>query len=272
MDSYRKSPRTIEAYVTAVAELAAHYGRSPERISLEEVRSFLHHLITVRKLAFSSVNQKLAGMRFFYQHVLGREDFALKVPAKRSGRLPEPLSRAEVARLIAAARNAKHRVLLMTCYAAGLRVGELVRLKPADIHSERMLIRVREGKGRKDRDTLLSPRLLQELRSYWRAYQPGDWLFPGSDRRGPMPIATAQRVYYTAKQRAAITHGHGIHTLRHSFATHLLEAGVDLPSIQRLLGHTSLATTAKYLHVTSKHLSGAHSPLDLLRLPETAQE
>jgi site-specific recombinase XerD len=228
----RKSPRTIDAYVKAVAELARHYGRSPEAISLEEVRSFLHHLITARKLAFSSVNQKLGGIRFFYRHVLGRDDFALKVPAKRSGRLPEPLGRSEVARLIAAARNAKHRVLLMTCYAAGLRVGELVRLQPADIHSGRMLIRVDQGKGRKDRYTLLSPRLLEELRAYWRAARPGAWLFPGGDRSGPLPVASAQRVYYTAKARAGITHGHGIHSLRHSFATHLLEAGVDLPTIQ----------------------------------------
>lgn len=264
----RKSPKTIEAYVTAVAQLAAHYRRSPEAISLEEVRGFLHHLITARKLAFSSVNQKLGGIRFFYRHVLGRDDFALKVPAKRSGRLPEPLGRSEVARLIAATRNAKHRVLLMTCYAAGLRVGELVRLQPTDIHSERMLIRVDQGKGRKDRYTLLSPRLLEELRAYWRAARPGAWLFPGGDRSGPLPVATAQRVYYTAKARAGITHGHGIHSLRHSFATHLLEAGVDLPTIQRLLGHTSLATTAKYLHVTSRHLQGTASPLDLLRLPD----
>ena len=263
----RKSPRTIEAYVTAVAQLAAHYGRSPEAISLEEVRGFLHHLITERKLAFSSVNQKLAGIRFCYQHVLGRDDFALKVPAKRSGRLPEPLGRREVARLIAAARHPKHRALLMTCYAAGLRVGELVRLRPADIHSERMLIRVREGKGRKDRDTLLSPRLLEELRGYWRTHRPGEWLFPDGRKTGPMPTGTAQRIYYTAKLRAGVTHGHGIHSLRHSFATHLLEAGVDLPTIQRLLGHTSLATTARYLHVTSKHLQEVRSPLELLRLP-----
>lgn len=268
----RKSPKTIEAYVSAVAQLAAHYGRSPERIPLEEVKSFLHHLITVRKLAFSSVNQKLGGIRFFYRHVLGREDFALKVPAKRSGRLPEPLSRSEVARLIEATQNLKHRALLMTCYAAGLRVGELVRLKPSDLHSERMLIRVRQGKGRKDRDTLLSPRLLAELRAYWRSYRPAEWLFLNRDRSGPLPAGTAQKVYYLAKQRAAITHGHGIHSLRHSFATHLLEAGVALPTIQRLLGHTSLATTAKYLHVTSKHLSGTHSPLDLLRLPDPPQE
>jgi integrase/recombinase XerD len=272
LELHRKSPRTIEAYVAAVAQLAAHFRRSPEKISVEEIRGFLHHLITGRKLAFSSVNQKLAGIRFFYRHVLGHDEFDLKVPAKRSRRLPEPLGRREVARLIEATRNVKHRVLLMTCYAAGLRVGELVRLKPADIHSERMLIRVREGKGRKDRDTLLSPRLLSELRAYWRAERPHGWLFLNGDRSGPLPVGTAQKVYYLAKQRAGITHGRGIHTLRHSFATHLLEAGVDLPTIQRLLGHTSLATTAKYLHVTSKHLSGTHSPLDLLRLPDPVPE
>jgi len=264
----RKSPRTIEAYVTAVAQLAGHYGRSPEAISLEEVRRFLHYLITERKLAFSSCNQKLAGIRFLYREVLQRPDFNLRVPAKRSGRLPEPLGRGEVARLIDTTKNAKHRVVLMTCYAAGLRVGELVRLKPGDIHSDRMLIRVREGKGRKDRDTLLSPRLLEELRAYWRAERPQTWLFGNRDQSGPLPVGTAQKMYYTAKQRAGITHGHGIHSLRHSFATHLLEAGVDLPTIQRLLGHNSLATTAKYLHVTSKHLAGTKGPLDLLCLPD----
>lgn len=269
---HRKSPKTIEAYVTAVAQLAAHYHRSPEKISVEEIRGFLHHLIVERRLAFSSVNQKLGGIRFFYRHVLGRDEFDLKVPAKRSGRLPEPLGRSEVARLIEATQNVKHRALLMTCYAAGLRVGELVRLRTDDIHSERMLIRVREGKGRKDRDTLLSPRLLSELRAYWRVERPHGWLFLNGERSGHLPVGTAQRIYYTAKQRTGITRGRGIHTLRHSFATHLLEAGVDLPTIQRLLGHSSLATTAKYLHVTSKHLSGTHSPLDLLRLPDPAQE
>jgi len=268
----RKSPRTIEAYVTAVAQLAGHYGRSPEGISLEEVRSFLHYLITERKLAFSSCNQKLAGIKFLYREVLRRPDFQLRVPAKRSGRLPEPLSRGEVARLIEATGNAKHRVLLMTAYSAGLRVGELARLEPGDIHSGRMLIHVRQGKGRKDRYTLLSLRLLDELRAYWRAERPQTWLFPNRDGSGPVPIGTVQKVYYTAKRRAEVTHGHGIHSLRHSFATHLLEAGVDLPTIQRLLGHTSLATTAKYLHVTSKHLIGTRSPLDLLRLPENPDQ
>jgi len=261
---HRKSPRTIEAYVGAVAQLAAHYGRSPETISLEEIRDFLHHLIVERKLAFSSCNQKLCALRFFYRQVLGREDFELRVPTRRSGRLPEPLGRRDVVRLIEATRNLKHRALLMTCYGAGLRVAELVSLRPQDVHSERMLIRVRCGKGAKDRDTLLSPRLLAELRAYWQAERPRGWLFLDRHRRGPLPIGTAQRIYYAAKQRAGITRGHGIHTLRHSFATHLLESGVDLPTIQRLLGHTRLSTTARYLHVTSRHVAGTPSPLELL--------
>jgi site-specific recombinase XerD len=265
LELQRKSPKTIEAYITAVAQVAGHFGRSPDEISLEQVREFLHHLITVRKLAFSAVNQKLAGIRFFYRHVLRREGFELRVPAKRSGRLPEPLSREEVVRLLGAAGNLKHRVLLMTAYATGLRLAELVALRPEDIHSERMLIRVREGKGRKDRYTVLSESLLEELRVYWREYRPGPWLFLKQDRTGPLPDATAQRIYERAKRRAGIQHGHGIHSLRHSFATHLLEAGERLPTIQRLLGHTSLSTTARYLHVTQSHLRTVRSPFDLLR-------
>ena len=271
LELHRKSPKTIEAYVTAVAQLARHYNRSPEQITVQEIRDFLHYLITERKQAFSSCNQKLAGMRFFYKHLLGRADFELRVPAKRSGRLPEPLGRGEIARLIEATTNLKHRVLLMTAYAAGLRVSELVHLKPHDIHSERMLIRVNQGKGRKDRYTLLSPRLLEELRAYWRIYRPTIWLFPNRDGSRPLDATSAQKLYYAAKERAGITRGHGIHCLRHSFATHLLEAGVNLPTIQRLMGHTSLATTARYLHVTSQHLASVSSPLDLLRLPELGE-
>lgn len=268
LELHRKSPRTVEAYVTAVAQLAQHYRRSPDAISIEDVREFLHYLITQRKVAFSTCNQKLAGIRFFYRQVLGQEEFSLRVPAKRSGRLPEPLSRSEVARLFDVTRNAKHRVLLMTAYGGGLRVSELVHLEPRDIHSERMLIRVNQGKGRKDRYTLLSPRLLEELRTYWRQERPQRWLFPGRDVSRPLPVATAQKIFYAAKARAQIQHSHGIHALRHSFATHLMEAGVDLPTIQRLMGHTCLSTTAKYLHVTSQHLGSIRSPLDLLRLPQ----
>jgi site-specific recombinase XerD len=267
LELHRKSPRTIEAYVSAVAQLARHCGRSPDRITLEQVRDFLHHVITRQKLSASTCNQKLAGIRFFHEHVLRRQGFDLRVPAKRSGRLPEPLSRSEIARLLEAPRCLKHRVLLMTAYGGGLRVSELVHLQLQDIHSERMLIRVNQGKGRKDRYTLLSPRLLDELRIYWRQYRPRVWLFVGADGCSPLSAGTAQKVFDRAKERAGIQHGHGIHSLRHSFGTHLLEAGVNLPTIQRLMGHSSLKTTAKYLHVTAQAFGKTGSPLELLRLP-----
>jgi len=268
LELHRKSPLTIDAYVKAVARLAQHFGRSPDAISIEEVRDFLHHLITQEKVAFSTCNQKLAAIKFFYRHVLGQKDFSLRVPAKRGGRLPEPLARGEIAQILDRTGNLKHRVLLMTAYGGGLRVSELVHLRPQDIHSQRMLIRVNQGKGRKDRYTLLSQRLLEELRTYWRAYRPQHWLFPSRDVTRPLPANTAKKIFTQAKERAGIQHGHGIHSLRHSFATHLMEAGVPLPVIQRLMGHASLTTTAKYLHVTSQHLAGVRSPLDLLRLPQ----
>jgi integrase/recombinase XerD len=268
LELHRKSPSTIECYVAAVAQLARYYGRSPEQISLEEIRDFLHHLITVQKVAYSTCNQKLAGIRFFYREVLGQQDFQLRVPAKRSGRLPEPLSRGQIARLFDATPNVKHRVLLMTTYGGGLRVSELVRLKPRDIHAERMVIRVDQGKGHKDRYTLLSPRLLEELRGYWRAYRPQAWLFEGARAGCHLAVATAQKVFDRAKERAGVQHGNGIHCLRHSFATHLMEAAVPLPVIQRLMGHSCLSTTAKYLHVTGQQLGTIQSPLELLRRPE----
>jgi site-specific recombinase XerD len=263
----RKAPTTVTSYVKAVEELARYYRRSPDRISTEEIRDYMHFLIVGKKLSYSSCNHKIVAINFFFREVVRRK-VNLRVPMKRSGRLPEPLSREEVARLLDAAENQKHRVLMMTAYSAGLRVSELVRLKPQDIHSDRMLIRVNQGKGRKDRYTLLSQRLLGELRAYWRESRPELWLFPNQTRTDHMPTCTPARAFYRLKRRAGITHGHGIHTLRHSFATHLLEAGVDLRTIQILMGHTSLNTTVKYLHVTEKHLEQTKSPLDLLRLPK----
>lgn len=270
LELQRKAQSTIKAYVLAVRQLAEHYNRSPDKISVEEVRDYLHHLITVRKVAFQTCNQKKEGIRFFYRHVLRRPDFTLGVPAKRSGRLPEPLARSEIARLLEPTRNVKHRTLLMTAYGGGLRVSEVVSLKPADIHSERMLIRVNQGKGRKDRYTLLSPRLLQELRAYWLACRPKTWLFEGARSGHHLAANTAGKIFTQAKERAGLVHGTGIHCLRHSFATHLMEAGVPLPVIQQLMGHAHLSTTARYLHVTSKHLDAVRSPFDLLRLPKTS--
>ncbi|MFO0820418.1 MAG: site-specific integrase [Pirellulales bacterium] len=263
---HRKADSTIEAYVAAVADLAKFFRRSPDQLEVANVRQYLHHLIVERRLARSTVNQRICGLRFFYSHVLQRPECVPRVPLKGSGRIPDPLGRNEVAQLLAAADNPKHRVLLMITYGGGLRVSEVVRLRPEQILSDRMLIRINCAKGQKDRYTLLSARMLSELRAYWRLYRPGEWLFPGGSGES-MAIASAQKCYQHAWRAARLTHGSGIHTLRHSFATHLLEAGVDLLTIQRLLGHSQLSTTARYLHVTNQHLQRLTSPLDLLRMP-----
>ncbi|HKB36183.1 MAG TPA: site-specific integrase [Gemmataceae bacterium] len=261
------SPRTIDSYVEAVFGLCKHYKRSPDQIGIEEVRSYLHHLLVERQLAPGTCHVRAAALTFFYRQVLGRPAFRIDLRRRHSGKLPEVYSRTELVRLFEATRNLYHRVFLMTTYAAGLRLTEVRHLKPIHIHSQRLLLRVEQGKGRKDRYTLLSPQLLEQLRAYWRAYQPGPWLFPNHKRTGPILRGTAQKIFYAAKERAGLQRGHGIHTLRHCFATHLLEVGVDLRTIQLLLGHTSLKTTALYLHVTEKKLTQLQSPFDLLRLP-----
>jgi site-specific recombinase XerD len=263
LELQRKAQKTIDSYVLAVGQLAGYFHCSPDLISHEQVREYIHHLIVKRKLATSSVNQKLAGIRFFFRQVMGDPMFDLKIRRKSTGRLPEPLSRSEVQRLLDVTTNPKHRVMLMTAYAGGLRVSEVVNLHVSDIHSERMLIHIRGGKGDKDRFTLLSQRLLVELREYWKTNRPETWLFPGQGGKR-YSRASLQSVFSQAKNRANITRGRGIHSLRHSFATHLLEGGVDLVTISKLLGHRSLKTTALYLHVTSKHVQGIKSPLDLL--------
>jgi len=262
----RKSANTIKAYLMAVEQLANYYGRSPEQIAVPEIREFFRHLIEDRQLAFGSVNTKLAGIQFLYSQVLGHDKFDIRISRKRRKRLPEPLSRDEVRRLFQATTNDKHRVMLMTAYGAGLRVSEVVNLKITDIHSDRMMILVRHGKGGKDRYTMLSDRLLQELRSYWRLYRPADWLFVNRYGR-QLGVASLQRVFNKARLRAGITRGRGIHCLRHSFATHLLESGTDLTVIARLLGHRNLSTTSVYLHVTRRHFESLVSPLDLLPNP-----
>lgn len=206
-------------------------------------------------------------LRFFYTVTLDRRDLALAIPPRKTPRhLPEVLSAAELQRLFDI-ENPKHRVLLMTTYAAGLRVSEVVRLRVTDIDSNRMMVRVEEGKGEKDRYTILSQRLLQELRAYWKIHRPPRWLFPGREPGSPIAPRTAQQVFTKAKTRAAIRKPGGIHLLRHSFATHLLEAGVDIHTIQLLMGHTSIVSTVRYLQLTRKTLDPTQSPLDLLDLP-----
>jgi integrase/recombinase XerD len=265
MQVQRLAPKTPKAYVTAVAGLAKFYECSPDRLRPEQMRAYLHHLLVERRLAWSSCHQAAAGLKFFYTKTLGWDVLHLHLPP-RTGRsqLPHILSIEELRRRFTHARNPRHRVLLMTTYAAGLRVSEVVRLRRTDIESDRLLLRVEQGKGRKDRYPLLSTRLLTELRAYWQGDRPSPWLFTGLDPHVPMPLGTAQKISSHAKQRAGITHGHGIPTLRHCLATHLLEAGVDIRTIQMLLGHQSLDTTTQYLRITRQHRATIRSPFDLL--------
>ncbi len=264
--------KTRDGYVRAVAQLASYYHRSPDRISDREVQVYLLHLIRERKLSWSSCNVAVYGLRFFYHQTLGREKTTFHVPGPRKpSRLPEILSREEVARLFIHTGLPRHRVLLMTAYAAGLRVSEVVHLRVRDIDSERMTIRVEQGKGAQDRYTLLSPRLLAELRCYWQLEHPSPWLFPTRRGKAPRPMnyGTAERIYVAAKHRAGIAKAGNIHALRHAFATHLLEAGTDLHTIQRLLGHHHITSTMRYLHLARKNVTDRCSPLDLLDLPES---
>jgi len=264
------SPKTHEAYLSAVAGLAKHYRQSPDKISKGMIREYLLYLIQERKLAWDSCNVAVSGLRFFYTHTIGKKSLSLSIPPrKKVTQLPEILSAEELESLFAALSNQKHRTLLMTTYSAGLRLSEVVHLRITDIDSKRMMIRVQQGKGRKDRYTVLSKRLLTELRAYWKRYRPPVWLFYGAKKNQPLSERSAQAVYYRAKNKAGITKGKGIHTLRHCFATHLLEAGVNLRTIQMLMGHTSIMTTMTYLQVTRKQISSTQSPLDLLEIPES---
>ena len=261
--------RTQQAYLSVVAQLAAHYHCSPDRLDGAQVKAWLLHRITERHLAYTTVNQAVCALKFFFDTVLGRRAEAITIPyAHTPQRRPEILSREELARLFEAAANLRTRTLLMTAYAAGLRVSEVCALRVADIDSapDRMCIRVVAGKGGKDRYTLLSPSLLEALRVYWRICKPRDWLFPRTtDAARPFDVSSAQRAYYRARDRAGITKTGGIHTLRHAFATHLLEAGVDLATLAKLLGHGHLSTTQRYLHLARPGSIPHDSPLDLLR-------
>lgn len=245
------APKTQMAYLAAVRGLAAYYRRSPDHLSVEELQRYLLYCLRERSLSHSTCLQILNGLRFFYLKTIGwsSADFELPRP-RREQKLPEILNRAELTRLFDAVRNLKHRTLLKTTYASGLRVGEAVRLRIVDIDSERMTIRIRQAKGAKDRDTLLTPALLDALREYYRAHRPAGWLFPnGHNPKEPLSISSAQRVFTKAKRTAGISKQGGIHGLRHAFATHQIEAGLPIHRLQRLLGHRSIRSTLRYVHL-----------------------
>src|SRR6266849_66571 len=263
---------TIDCYLHAVEDFSRHFHSSPDRLGPRHIREYQAELFQKRKFSPNTVAQRLAALRFFYTKTLKKVWSIEETPyPKKTLHLPTILSQEEVARLIDAARPPFHRTLLMALYATGLRRAELARLKVSDVDSKRMVIHVRGGKGRKDRDVMLSPKLLEALREHWRGLQrkPSAWLFPGNRwHTGATPITTkvVWNACKEAAQRAGLQKDVHPHTLRHCFATHLLEDGADLRTIQILLGHNDLKETARYLHLSHRHLHAASSPLDSLPL------
>ena len=257
--------KTFDAYIYALEELCRYYRRPLETLTCAEVQRFLDEIITVRKLAWATVNVYFSAYRFLYERVLKRSAREFSIPPRgRSGRRPGVLNREEVERLIAAPRNVKHRALLGMAYGSGLRVSELVRVKIADIDRVRMMLRVEQGKGHKDRYTVLSSRALALLEELWRRERPEVYFFTGQDGARPICDGTAQAVYYAALRTSGVRRVGGIHVLRHCFATHLMENGVDIYTIRRWMGHTALVTTGRYMHVTAEHLATVRSPMDTL--------
>ena len=262
------SSTTIRAYLFAVKDFATYFGKRPDLLRQEHLRQYQLHLLNDRKLSVDTIVGRIAALRFFFVRVLRRRyrDIDLVYP-KRSERLPVILSEEEVARVIESAATSYHRVILMTLYGAGLRREELCRLKVTDVDSQRMVLHVRQGKGRKDRDVTLSPRLLEVLRDYWKRRKPKTYLFPsyhGQRREQPISSRTVYYAVCEAARRAGIQKKVYPHLLRHSWATHLLERGTDLRTIQIQLGHFDLETTTIYLHLSQRHLQSIHNPIEAL--------
>src|SRR5258707_776064 len=261
---------TTRNYLRVVTEFAKHFGKSPDKLGPNELRTYQAYLLTERKLTPGTVVNRVAALRFLFVKTLKRHQFREFLPYPRDRRrLPTVLSQEEVSQLINGAGNLFRRTLLMTLYGTGMRRAELAHLKVGDVDSQRMIIRVVEGKGGKDRDLPLSPALLETLRAYWRWRKPKVYLFPSRTHRQieqPISDKTLWIACGEAAQRAAIRKRVTPHTLRHSWATHLLEAGTDLRTIQILLGHGDLETTAKYLHLSQRHLQMVHNPLEELTL------
>jgi integrase/recombinase XerD len=262
------SPNTIRPYLYAVEDFARYFGKSPEKLTQEHLRQYQLHLLNDCKLTVETIVGRIAALRFFFVKVLRRpyREIDLVYP-KRPERLPIILSEEEVARLIESASTSYHRVILMTLYGAGLRREELCRLKVEDVDSRRMVIHVRQGKGNKDRDVTLSPRLLEVLRAYWKWRKPKTYLFPSLYRKRPEQPIDSKTVWYAVREaarRAGIKKKVSPHLLRHSWATHLLERGTDLKTIQVLLGHVDLEATTIYLHLSQRHMQAVDNPIEAL--------
>jgi integrase/recombinase XerD len=264
------SPRTIETYVAGVVRFATHFGRSPDLLGPDDVRDFQLELLR-RQVSWSQFNQTVCALRFFYRVTLNRPQLLPYIPyGKKPHTLPCVLSPDEVLRFLEAAPNGRDRVILQTIYACGLRITELIGLKVADIDSARMMIAVRHGKGQKERLVPLSPKLLEVLRAYWRHERPRTWLFPGTKPGQPLHSTNVQKLCQRLVADLGLSKRVTPHTLRHSFATHMLEAGVDLRTLQLILGHSNIQTTTHYLHVNAKKLQEVPGLLERLMLPSLA--
>lgn len=249
------SPRTVESYVKAAVKFAQYYGKSPALLTEQDIVAYMDYLCQDRKLSQSSLNCAYSGIKVLWENILDRPWPNRLLPrSRRAKTLPEVLSRAEVLDILNALDNTKHRLILRLMYATGLRVGELVELKPEHIDSQRMVIRVQRGKGKKDRYALLTDALLAELRLYWTIYRPKVYLFEGAITGTPIVIRTVQKVFHNACERCFIQRKVGVHVLRHCFATHLLEQGVDPFVLKTLLGHAQMSTTTRYVHIEHSHL------------------
>jgi integrase/recombinase XerD len=251
------SIRTHASYLAAVTDLARYFHRAPDQLGLDDLRRYFEYLATERGLSGATCRLCLHGIRFLYLQVLGWPTFDVEIPMpKQAQRIPELLTRAEVGRLLDACRHPKHRMMLTVCYGCGLRLSELVSLRVRDIDGERRLLRVEQGKGAKDRLVPLSETLLEQLRTYWRLFRPREWLFPGRDPGEPLAETCIQKAFTQAKARAGITKVGGIHSLRHAFATHQLEAGLPVHRLQRLLGHQDIHSTLRYVHWVPDYREG----------------
>src|SRR5277367_6457991 len=263
------SPATQRSYIHAVARFSRYFGHSPDRLGLEDVRAFQVQLVA-QGISWPALNQTVCALRFFYGVTLGLDTIPERIPyAREPHKLPVVLSADEVVAFLEAVPSLKSRAALTTAYAAGLRASEAVSLKVADIDSSRMVIRVEQGKGGRDRYVMLSPQLLAILRCYWRLARPGHWLFPGRDGEHPINPTVLHAACRSACAAAGLNKRVTVHTLRHSFATHLLESGTDIRIIQALLGHRNVNTTARYAQVATSTIRGTPSPLDRLRLEVT---
>lgn len=259
------SPKTQYLYHNAARGLESYFNKPPDQLDENDVKAFLVSIVTDRKLSQSSLKIAYSALRFLYETTLNKGWVINKIPyPKTTKTIPHILSKGDIQRIFDTTATLKQKAMLMVTYSAGLRAGETARLKITDIDSARMLIRVEQGKGNKDRHTLLSHVALETLREYWKQYRPKEWLFPRDTRpEDHVPVATIQAAFKRAKRQANVRKPASCHTLRHSFATHLLEAGVDLHTIQLLLGHSSIRTTTIYLHVSNKTLAAIVSPLDM---------